>query len=60
MLQPSVRTTLQVMNWIVLVLAGLCECGFAFCLGKANMATFWRLLFTFTLITSIIGLKVVQ
>lgn len=24
------------MNWIVLVLAGLCECGFTFCLGKAG------------------------
>jgi len=119
LLQPSVRTTSQVMNWIVLVLAGLCECGFTFCLGKANIATggrqmlwysvfvilyalsmvllakavktipigtaypvwtgigavgtvllgilvfkepatFWRLLFTFTLIASIIGLKVVQ
>ena len=119
MLQPSGRTTVQVMNWIVLVLAGLCECGFAFCLGKANLvaggrqvlwytvfvilyalsmvllakavktipigtaypvwtgigamgtvllgilffkepATFWRMFFTFTLIASIIGLKIVQ
>ena len=119
MLQPSGRTTTQVMNWIVLVLAGLCECGFAFCLGKANYATgsrqiiwyavfvilyalsmvllakavktipigtaypvwtgigavgtvllgilvfkepatFWRMFFTFTLIASIIGLKVVK
>ena len=78
------------MNWIVLVLAGLCECGFAFCLAKAvktipigmaypvwtgigavgtvllgilvfrEPATFWRLFFTFTLIASIIGLKIVQ
>jgi len=107
------------MNWIVLVLAGLCECGFTFCLGKAHLAcgsrqiiwygvfvilyvlsmvllakavktipigtaypvwtgigavgtvllgilvfkepaTFWRLFFAFTLIASIIGLKVVQ
>ena len=119
MLQPSVRTPSQVMNWIVLVLAGMCECGFTFCLGKANLAagsrqiiwyavfvilyvlsmvllakavktipigtaypvwtgigavgtvllgilvfkepaSSWRLLFTFTLIASIIGLKVVQ
>ena len=119
LLQPSGRTPSQVMNWIILVLAGLCECGFAFCLGKANIATggrqvlwyaifvilyalsmvllakavktipigtaypvwtgigavgtvllgilvfkepatFWRMFFTFTLIASIIGLKVVQ
>ena len=24
------------MNWIILVIAGLCETGFAFCLGKAK------------------------
>lgn len=24
------------MNWIILVIAGLCEVGFAFCLGKAK------------------------
>jgi quaternary ammonium compound-resistance protein SugE len=27
------------MDWIILILAGLCETGFAFCLGKGNMAT---------------------
>lgn len=26
------------MNWIVLIVAGLCECGFTFCLGKAKDA----------------------
>lgn len=26
------------MNWIILVIAGLCETGFAFCLGKAKPA----------------------
>ena len=26
------------MNWIILVIAGLCEMGFAFCLGKAKPA----------------------
>ena len=26
------------MNWIVLIIAGLCETGFAFCLGKAKPA----------------------
>ena len=27
------------MNWIILVLAGLCECAFTFCLGKAKAST---------------------
>lgn len=107
------------MDWILLILAGLCETGFAFCLGKGNLetgnkavmwyaafalicvlsmvlltkaaktiplgtaypvwtgigavgtvivgilvfkepASFWRLFFIFTLIASIIGLKIVQ
>lgn len=26
------------MNWIILVIAGLCETGFTFCLGKAKPA----------------------
>ena len=106
------------MDWIILILAGLCETGFAFCLGKGNMetgnkavlwyvafavicllsmvlltkaaktiplgtaypvwtgigavgtvivgilvfnepASFWRLFFIFTLIASIVGLKMV-
>ncbi|MBP3203726.1 MAG: multidrug efflux SMR transporter [Bacteroidales bacterium] len=106
------------MNWIILIVAGLCECGFTFCLGKANLATgkaaiawyavfvllyalsmvflakatktiplgtaypvwtgigavgtvligilvfkepasFWRLFFIFTLIASVVGLKMV-
>lgn len=107
------------MNWLILILAGLCETFFTFCLGKGNVetgnksvfwyiafvffyilsmvlltkatktipigtaypvwtgigavgavligifvfkepATFWRLLFTFTLVASIIGLKAVH
>ncbi len=24
------------MNWIILIIAGLCECGFTFCLGAAK------------------------
>lgn len=107
------------MNWIILILAGLCETGFTFCLGKGNIetgnkailwysafvllcilsmvlltkatktipigtaypiwtgigavgtvivgilvfkepASFWRLFFIFTLIASIIGLKMVH
>ena len=33
-----------VMNWIILIIAGLCETGFAFCLGKTKLAVgteFW-------------------
>ena len=26
------------MNWIILILAGFCETGFTFCLGKAKLA----------------------
>ena len=26
------------MNWIILIIAGLCETGFAFCLGKTKLA----------------------
>jgi quaternary ammonium compound-resistance protein SugE len=42
------------MNWIVLVIAGLFEVAFAFCLGKAkestgSTATFWMLGFLVTL-----------
>lgn len=107
------------MNWILLIIAGLFEVGFTFCLGKAKMAkgfemwswyggflislsismillvkvskhlpigtaygvwtgigavgtvligififnepaTFWRLFFISTLITSVIGLKIVS
>ena len=108
-----------IMDWIYLILAGLCETGFTFCLGKGNLATgykavmwyaafalicilsmvlltkaaktiplgtaypvwtgigavgtvivgilvfkepasFWRLFFIFTLIASIVGLKMVH
>lgn len=107
------------MYWVILILASVFECGFTFCLGKANLAvgaratawyaafvacyilsmvflakaikvipigtaypvwtgigavgtvligilvfkepaTFWRLFFTFTLIASVIGLKMVH
>ena len=27
------------MNWVILLIAGLCEVGFASCLGKAKEAT---------------------
>ncbi len=30
------------MNWVILIVAGLCECGFTFCLGKAKVATGWE------------------
>ena len=37
-LQPSVRIIVN-RNWLILIIAGLCETGFAFCLGKGNLAT---------------------
>ncbi len=27
------------MNWVILIIAGLCEVGFTFCLGQAKAAT---------------------
>lgn len=30
------------MNWIILIIAGFCECGFTFCLGKAKLAAGWE------------------
>ena len=41
LLQPSEGTT-KIMNWLILIGAGLCECGFTFCLGKARLATGWE------------------
>lgn len=38
------------MNWIILILAGFCETGFTFCLGKTKMATgieWWAWIFGF-------------
>ena len=32
------------MNWLILIIAGLCETAFAFCLGKTKLAVgteFW-------------------
>lgn len=47
------------MNWITLIIAGLFEVGFAFCLGKARAATgngayFWFVGFILALITSML------
>lgn len=30
------------MSWIILIVAGLCECGFTFCLGKTKLAAGWE------------------
>ena len=38
------------MDWIILIIAGLCEVGFAF----------WRLFFITTLIASIVGLEIIS
>ena len=35
-LQPSNRQGSLEMNWIILILAGLCEVGFTYCLGRAK------------------------
>lgn len=45
------------MNWILLIIAGIFEVGFAFCLGKAKeatgmMATYWYLGFLLCLAIS--------
>ena len=50
MLQPSNRHLGIIMDWIILIISGLCEVGFAF----------WRLLFITTLIASIVGLKIIS
>lgn len=47
------------MNWIVLIIAGLFEAAFAFCLGKAkesngNDAVLWYSLFVIALVISMI------
>ena len=34
-MQPSIGTIIQ-MNWIILIVAGLCEVGFTYCLGRAK------------------------
>ena len=34
--QPSNRLLFFTMNWIILILAGLCEVGFTYCLGRAK------------------------
>ncbi|MCH5246220.1 MAG: hypothetical protein J1E84_07140 [Muribaculaceae bacterium] len=57
------------MSWIILILAGLMEVGFTFCLGKTTVYPVWTgigavgavlvgIFFITTLILSIIGLKV--
>jgi len=47
------------MNWIILILAGLFEVGFAFCLGKmkvtsGNISTLWLIGFLVSLTLSMI------
>lgn len=47
------------MNWIILVIAGLFEVGFAYCLGRAKTATgsemyLWYVLFLITLSCSML------
>ena len=35
-MQPSNRQQVYQMNWIILILAGLCEVGFTYCLGRSK------------------------
>lgn len=47
------------LSWIVLVIAGLCETGFAFCLGKMKLASgaawwCWGAGFVFFVVTSMV------
>lgn len=47
------------MNWMILIIAGLFEVAFAFCLGKAkessgSMATFWYIGFGLALTVSMV------
>lgn len=53
------------MNWIILIIAGLCETGFAFCLGKTKLAVgtdFWLWISGFALlyVLSAVLLKIQQ
>ena len=47
------------MNWIILILAGLCEVGFTFCLGRAKNsdgAQWWLWIAGFVAGTVIVGI----
>ena len=51
------------MNWIILILAGLCECSFTFCLGKTRSAcglehTAWlAAFFVFSILSMVLLMK---
>ncbi len=65
MLQPSIGV-LFAMNWIMLIIAGLCEVGFTYCLGRAKAVTgpeWWAWMggfFVFTVISMGLLAKVTQ
>lgn len=51
------------MNWIILIIAGLCEVGFSYCLGRAKFSTgtAWMLGFIiFTIISMSLLAKVTK
>ena len=52
----EICTFAAVMNWIILIIAGLCETGFAFCLGKTKLAVDTENKFMIKNIESPIGL----
>ncbi len=37
------------MNWLILLFAGLCECGFTYCLGKAKVTNNWESVFWYAM-----------
>ncbi len=54
LLVPDLKTKKLLMNWIILIIAGLFEVSFAYCLGKAKETTgnemfFWYASFVVTL-----------
>jgi len=59
LLQPSEGWYETIMNWIILIIAGLCECGFTFCLGMAKttegiISKLWLCGFVFSLFMSMV------
>jgi len=56
---PIAELQFKKMSWLILIIAGLFEVGFAFCLGKAKEATgnsiyFWYVAFLVSLIISML------
>ena len=65
-LQPSNRQQGYIMNWIILFVAGLCEVGFTYCLGRAKSVVgleWWSWMggfFVFTIFSMVLLAKATQ